>query len=351
MEKTPIRIFIVEPHEEISHALSQFIQSQADLKLVGIASNSAKALRLIPYAEPHIILGNISEISENQYEFIQQIMGQAAVPIIVMCNKDDRDNIEKGLLAMSQGALAAISYSHYQKDYTRLVFQNELREYINTLSEVKLVTRYNRNRPIEKMFTEQERKEKKFECVAIGASLGGPQALSTIISQFPSDFPVPIFIVQHISLGFGKGLVDWLSENSKMPIEVAEDGVKALPGHIYVAPDNAHLKIEKGGYLKIIKRTKENELCPAIAHLFNSVALTYGPQAIGVILTGMGKDGAEDLLFMKKKGAYTIAQDEISSLMFSMPKAAIEMGGAKEVLPLDQIAERIITLINKDYKS
>lgn len=183
------------------------------------------------------------------------------------------------------------------------------------------------------------------EAVGIGASLGGPQALIVILSQLSSDFPVPIFLVQHISYGFVEEFVKWLSCFTPLKVQLAQDQTIAYPGHVYIAPDNYQMEVAKGNLIQLVDSPGNKGIKPSIGHLFQSMAETYGPHSIGVLLTGMGNDGAEELLTMKKQGAITIAQDRESSLMFGMPHEAILIGAADYVIPLQEIAGTLKQLV------
>jgi two-component system chemotaxis response regulator CheB len=176
----------------------------------------------------------------------------------------------------------------------------------------------------------------------MGASTGGPPVLQTILSGLPKDFPVPLLIVQHIARGFLPGMVDWLSQTTGLRVQIAAHGAIPLPGHAYVAPDDFHLAADARGHLVLAREDAEGGLRPAVSYLFRSLADSYGANAVGVLLTGMGKDGAAELKRMKAHGAYTIAQDRDSSIVHGMPGAAIELGAATQVLPADKIAGALI---------
>jgi two-component system chemotaxis response regulator CheB len=186
--------------------------------------------------------------------------------------------------------------------------------------------------------------QKAAQLVVIGISTGGPPALQTILNGLSSSFPLPIVIVQHISQGFMFGLASWLSTTTPFRCKVGELGEITKPGTVYLAPDNTHLTVKATGHLWLDASEPVDGHRPSATVLFESVARNFGAKAIGMLLTGMGKDGARGLKVMREAGAYTIAQDEASSLIFSMPKAAIELNAVQEVLALEQIAPRLKTL-------
>ena len=180
--------------------------------------------------------------------------------------------------------------------------------------------------------------------IAIGISTGGPPALQMLLSGLPPTFPVPIVVVQHISRGFVSGLANWLSETTPLSCKVTSQSEILQPGQVYLAPDDRHLIIKPSGLVWLDASEPIGNHRPSVTVLFQSVARNYGPAAIGVLMTGMGEDGARGLLAMRQAGAYTLAQDEASSIIFGMPKAAIDLGASEEVLALDQMAYRLLAL-------
>ena len=192
----------------------------------------------------------------------------------------------------------------------------------------------------------------KFQAVLIGVSTGGPGALLELIKGIGNGFPLPIFITQHIDSFFDKNLIHWLSSESHVPVELAENDVKPLAGHIYFAPSDEHLVLiphsEDGFHMALNHDAPVNFLRPAVDKMFESAARVLGANCIAVILTGMGTDGAKECLHLKNLGAYTITQDEASSVIYGMPKAAYENGGSCEVLPLKQIPLRLWSLTEKE---
>jgi len=183
--------------------------------------------------------------------------------------------------------------------------------------------------------------------VTIGASTGGPQALQAILSTLPENFPLPILCVQHINEGFLGGLVDWLSSQCRIKIEIATPGLFPLPGTVYFPQERAHLKIDDKGRLAIEPGQPMDGHLPSVTVTMRSVAQYYGKSAMGILLTGMGKDGAEGLLDIRKTGGITLVQDENSCIVFGMPKVAIEIGAAGYVLPLNEIGPSIMTFVER----
>jgi two-component system chemotaxis response regulator CheB len=230
----------------------------------------------------------------------------------------------------------------------------ELVRTVKLMSEVKVVRRWPRGRQPEGVPEPTLCQEIQFKTalsrpkiVAIGSSTGGPPVLQTILATLPSDFPIPVLIVQHIAAGFTQGLVEWLAQSSSLPVHVPTHGQSILPGHVYVAPDGLHMAVTADGRVELMSGDAENGLRPSVACLFRSVTKVYGPSAVGVLLTGMGKDGAWELKLMQEQGAVTFAQDRETSVVHGMPGEAIRLGGATYVLPPDKIRSALTILVAK----
>ena len=191
-----------------------------------------------------------------------------------------------------------------------------------------------------------ERGPSRVRIIAIGASTGGPPVLQGILAALPKDLPVPILIVQHMAAGFTQGFVQWLAQSSSLPIHLAMHGEHIRPGHVYVAPDEFHLRIERGDTAVLRKDEPEHGMRPSVSYLFRSVRETYGGDVVAGLLTGMGRDGADELRLLKDKGALTFAQDKDSCVVHGMPGEAIRLDAATLVLTPQKIAAMLAHLAN-----
>ena len=178
------------------------------------------------------------------------------------------------------------------------------------------------------------------QVVAIAASTGGPSAVQTILQHLGPGFPLPILVVQHIARGFGSGMVDWLNRTTPLPARIAQHAEPLLPGHVYLAPDGQHLLAGPGQAL-LQPAADGDRFCPSADRLFEAVAAAYRDRAIGVILTGMGSDGARGLGLLRAAGGITLAQDEASCVVYGMPQAAVAAGAVGQVAPLLGMADAI----------
>ena len=185
----------------------------------------------------------------------------------------------------------------------------------------------------------------EIKLVAIGASTGGPLVIQTILARLASRFPVPIVIVQHMAPGFIQGFADWLCQASRFPVQLAAHGQVLQPGHAYLAPDGFQMRVESGYRIALSSDGPENGPRPSVSHLFRSVATVYGKKAVGVLLTGMGKDGAQELKLIKEQGAITLVQDKESSVVHGMPGEAIKIDASTYVLSPESIAVALSNLV------
>jgi two-component system response regulator WspF len=185
--------------------------------------------------------------------------------------------------------------------------------------------------------------------VAIGCSSGGPEALAEVLSQLPQDFQSPIVVIQHVDAAFAPGLAKWLNVKSALPVELAKDGDLPSPGKVYLAATNYHMIISPQGRLVYSHEPADTSYRPSVDVFFKSVAENWRYSATAILLTGMGKDGAKGLKELREKGAYTIAQDRATSAVYGMPKAALEMDAAVDVLPINKIAGALIRINSIDH--
>jgi two-component system chemotaxis response regulator CheB len=339
-----IRVLIVDDMLTIRMALRFILESDPELTVAGEAGSGEEALDFCRKFRPDIITMDINMPGMGGYEAIRQIMHEAPCPIVVITGIESQYLMEVSFKALELGALTVLptprGFSPDNTDATSLIHQ------IKTMAGVKVVRRSLRPAaPVKETVSAQP--QKAAQLVAIGLSTGGPPALQALLNGLPSSFPLPIVIVQHISQGFVNGLASWLSKTTPFRCKVAEHRETTKPGTAYFAPDNTHLTLTGSGELRLDASEPVAGHRPSASVLFESVARNFGPKAIGILLTGMGEDGASGLKVMRQAGAYTIAQDEDSSVIFSMPKAAIELDAVEEVLALSQIAPRLRSLTEK----
>lgn len=343
MANNCIKVLIVEDSPIAAKLLEYIINSDPTLKVIGTVESGEAALEFIKTEHPDVITMDIVLPKMDGFEATKRIMETTPIPILIVSANFKSEDIDKSFKAMSVGALEILEKPVGPRDPSFKSMAETLIRSIKNASKIKLLTRryyfHQESQELEKASVKNLIVPTDIQAIAIGASMGGPKALHTIFSQLPAQFPIPILVVQHISSGFAQGLVDWLSQDSALTIKIADNREIPKLGHIYFAPDNFHLEASSHHTIHLDDSPPENGLRPSVGKLFFSMARAYGSKGLGIILTGMGHDGAKELLMMKEAGAMTIAQDQESSLIFGMPKEAIAIGAIKYVLSLQQIID------------
>jgi len=337
-----INVLLVEDSRVIRDYLVFLLDADPEIRVCGSAASGEEALASVAALLPDVILMDIHLPGIDGFETTRRIMSSAPIPIVVCTASLSYGQIGTAMRALEAGALAILKKPSGLDDPEAEAEADAIIRTLKVMSEVKLVKRWNRGLPIATrppLPMPANGQGHDAAIVAIGASTGGPPALMELLSNLPSSFPVPILVVQHIAAGFTAGFVEWLGAASPLKVQVAVEGETPLRGHVYVAPDDLQLRVGLGGELRITPDPPFNGTRPSVSLLFRSVAERFGPRAIGVLLTGMGRDGAEELKLMSDRGALTLAQDEASCVVFGMPAEAIKLGAAQFVLSPVQIAE------------
>jgi two-component system chemotaxis response regulator CheB len=339
-----IKVLIVEDSPVVRDLLTFILSSDPAIQVIGTARDGEEAVRAVRDKKPDIVTMDIVMPKMDGYQATRIIMENTPTPIVIVSASWDPGEVEKTFKAMEAGALAVlekpVGIDH--PNYGRIT--KELIQTVKLMAEVRVVRRrprasHGKAAPVVSPDNDTLPTTTDLRVVTIGASTGGPPVIETILSGLPKEFPAPLLIVQHIAAGFVQGFADWLARSSGFPVKVASHGEYPLPGRAYLAPDNLHMGVGSGGRILLSTDEPENSLRPAVSRLFRSVAEVFGQYAAGVLLTGMGKDGARELRLMREKGAVTIAQDKESSVVYGMPGEAVALNAATYVLPPARIAE------------
>ena len=349
-----IRVLVVEDSPVVREFLVHVLNCDPAIQVIETASNGEEALEAVEQARPDLITMDIHMPKMNGLEATRRIMETHPTPVVIVSGSSNSREVATTFHAMEAGAVAFVERPRGIGHPDHEATAKELVQTVKLMAEVKVVRRWAHLRreavaaaiqPPAEVSLHQLPEEIKL--VAMGASTGGPLVLQTILSGLPNDYPVPVLVVQHMAKGFIQGFVDWLAPTSALPIHVARQGEQTLPGHAYIAPDGFQMQVGMGGKLLLTEDEPENGHRPSVCYLFRSVARIYGSKAVGVLLTGMGRDGAEGLKAMRDKGAVTIAQDQESSVVHGMPGEAIRLDAATYVLPPNRIAAALANLVNK----
>lgn len=365
MDQKIIKILIVEDSPVATLILKRIFALAPEIEVVGTATNGSEALNLIPKVQPDVICTDLHMAGMNGLEFTKEVMMKYPRPILVISASVQQEDTQNVFEFLQAGAVDVFPKptSGLASDYERL--SHELIVKVKILSGVKVFTQHRRKQgearrpeiaperetlPTPQFFSPQSpanlqtvKSSKAIAALAIGASTGGPQALYTIVAQLPANFPIPVFCVQHISEGFLQGLVDWLGSESKLPVKIAPLGEFPKAGTIYFPPERRHLELDSRGRFVYSDAPPVGGHRPSITVTFQSVARFYGHSSAGVLLTGMGRDGADGMQAIARVGGLTIAQDEASCVVFGMPKEAIALGVVQHILPVNAIAPLLLT--------
>ncbi len=357
-----LRLFIVDDSALIRHMLRSIFESDPSIEVVGEAANGRDALRLVAELRPDIITMDVRMPLMDGVETTEHLMAYHPTPILVLTASLSRYDIDITFRMLGAGALDVMEKPSLANQADIDLARRELIRRVKTLARVKVVTHLRGRRrlaaaagnplpsPAPAPLPPRPKKPATrpllasgaaYPIIVIGASTGGPRVVRQILAGFPADFGAAILIVQHIAEGFASGMVEWLAAGIALPVALAEAGDRLDPGRILVAPDRANLMLDEDGRVHLSSKPILLQL-PSIDVTMQAVAEWYRAQTVGVLLTGMGRDGAIGMKSIRRAGGFTIAQDQASSTIFGMPRAAIELGAATAVLAPEDIVATLL---------
>lgn len=368
-----IKVFIAEDSLTVTMILQKIFASDEDIQVIGTARNGKEAVDKVRMLRPDIVTMDIRMPVMDGFEATKQIMTLCPTPILVISASVGKEDMNIAFNAIRAGALdivekpkgnLAMDYENIGRD---LIKKIKILAGVKVFHHVSSAVRPRKTAPEETAAVQvpvkqihasrREEKHKKLslsrpvEVVAIASSTGGPSALMKILRHLPADLSCPVVIVQHICEGFGQGFVDWLNKECAIHIKTAERGEMLMPGTVYVAPDGYHLLIDPGKIVRLSKSMPINGLRPCATLMMESVARHMGAATIGVILTGMGRDGADGMKAIKEAGGATIAQNQETCVVYGMPREAVELGVVDKILPIERIAEEVLTAVRSAEKT
>ncbi|WP_415718382.1 chemotaxis-specific protein-glutamate methyltransferase CheB [Maridesulfovibrio sp.] len=346
-----IKVLIVDDSATVRTMFADLFEREDDFEVVGCAEDGYSALRMVRDLKPDVVTMDVNLPDCDGFRVTRMIMEETPVPIVIVSAVYSASDAEIGFRLIDTGALAFHDKPGLKNDN----FEELMQEIIlsaRLMSEVKVVKRKSRFRsgremnspfPAAREFSPPSFPVKD-KVICIGASTGGPQAIKEILMSLPHEFPAPILIVQHMSSGFTEGMVSWLKNNTGHDVRLAAHGDFLRPGVVYFAPEGFHTELSADKRVLLNDAPNVNEIRPSVSVLFHSAARNLGSSVVGVLLTGMGRDGADGLLEIKRRGGYTIAQDKDSSIVFGMPGEAVKLGAALAVLPIGNIGRHLCKL-------
>lgn len=336
-----IKVLIVDDSLLFRETLSAEIGKDFGIEVVGTADNPYTARDLILDLKPDVLTLDVQMPKMDGIEFLKKLMPQYPLPVIVVSSTG-----QKVFEALNAGAVDFVTKPDIYSSGGLKSFINELIVKIKIASIAK-VSNHKKNYEVPDFKTNDDTDISK-ALIAIGASTGGTEAILSLLKALPRDMP-GILVVQHMPPVFTKMYAERLNSICSLEVKEAEDEDAVKPGRVLIAPGEKQMILEKGrsGYrVKCFRGDKVNGHCPSVDVLFDSVAEVIGDKGIGVILTGMGSDGAKGLMNMKRKGAFTIGQDEKTSIVYGMPMVAFNIGAVQKQLPLEKIPQQICEYLN-----
>lgn len=340
-----IRVLIADDSLVAREMLAQILKSDPEIEVAGFARDGHEATQMATSLKPDLITMDIHMPKMDGLDAVEHIMAYNPVPILVVSSSVHGDT-GVAFDALKVGALDVMKKPEPRdwEDLQRI--GKDLIRRVKMLSRVKVITHLAGRKRAERASqrTDIVPAHDGFRLIAVGSSTGGPSALMTLLGGLPKSLDMPVLIAQHIADGFIPGLVEWLDGGCEMTIRAAQHREVPKPGVAYLAPTGLNVEYD-GRVMRFCDPGKGQLYIPSADTLFASVARSLGNAGIGVILTGMGADGAQGLKQMRDAGAATIAQDEKTSTVYGMPKAAADLGAAAAVLPIEGIAPEILRLI------
>lgn len=351
-----LRVLIVDDSPLVREMLTDILESDPGISVAGTAGDGVQAVALTRSLKPDLVAMDVTMPIMDGLEAIEKIMSTTPVPILVIT---DLDQSKIAFSALSKGALDV-----YQKSFSSPGMAVDLVARVKSLSRIKVI-RHIQPRAMEGRLGAAPAETGKVPptpptsaapnknrptplAVAIASSTGGPRALAQIFSEMAEGFPVPILVAQHMNAGFVNGLVEWLNSVSPITVKFAAEGEILKESHAYFAPASTHITVNARRRINLVASNPGDLLHPSCNLLLSSVAKAFGPQGAGVILTGMGDDGVEGMRSIHEQGGFTLAQDEASSVVFGMPRMAIEKGLIDRVSPLGEIGGVLKQLLGRN---
>ena len=329
-----IRVLVVDDSALMRRMLTDILSEAADIEVVSTAESGEEAVEEVLKLSPDVVILDLLMPGMGGLAALREIMRRKPTPVIVFSSYDKPD------ITLESLEMGAVDFVPKQMgDIERVAAE--------LIEKVRVAARVNVSR-----LEERAARREDFKLVVIGASTGGPRALSELLPRLPGDLPAAILVVQHMPAKFTASLASRLDRVCALDVKEAEDGEIILPGRVYIAPGGYHLLVERDVLdgaevfrIRLVKGPRRNNVIPSVDVTMESVARVAGPRAVGVILTGMGSDGAAGLKAIKEAGGATIAEDASTCIVYGMPKAAREAGAASKILPLHRISQELARLV------
>lgn len=344
MKDKPVRVMVVEDSLTVQALLRHVIERDSRLEIAAMFATAEEAIERIGQVGPDVISMDIRLPGIDGLEATRRIMADHPTPIVVIADSVHDSTLNIAMNALKAGALSVVEKPWGPGAAAHETTAEAIATQLYIMSQVSVI----RRRPGLAVWPKSALRDKstvpRVGVVGIAASTGGPPALANVLGALPETTPWPVLVVQHMGGSFMDGFASWLATQTRLRVRIARDGEHPEAGVVYVAPGDRHLVITRSGALAVEDSPPLMGQKPAANVLFRSLAQFAGSKSAGVLLTGMGEDGASGLLEMRRAGALTIAEDSSTAVVYGMPGAAMKMGAVQESLPLDGIAARLQVL-------
>jgi len=355
----PIRVVVVEDSPTVRKLLVSILQAAAGVEVVAVGADGEDAVRLAHRTKPDVLTMDVRMPKMDGLEATRRIMREVPTPIVIVTGNLMRADVDITFEALQAGALCVV----HTPGLADPAGCAKVVQTVRLMADVPVVHHWGRQQepiaasraatlapPVDPAQATGSNGRRP-QMIGIAASTGGPGALACILRALPADWPIPILIVQHVSRAFVTGLAEWLNSQTPLQVALASHGSVARPGSALVAPDDYHLQVTTTGIVELCREPPYRGLRPSANYLFRSLATAFGPRSVGIILTGMGDDGAEGLQALRAAGGLTIAQDEKSCVVYGMPRQAVALGAAEHVLSPDEIVPTLHRLARGQARS
>jgi two-component system chemotaxis response regulator CheB len=339
-----VRVMVVEDSPVVQHLLGFIIAADPRLEVCGTVPSGEAAIEAIARLRPDVISMDIRLPGMDGLEATRIIMARHPTPIVVIADAVEDRSLHISMNALRSGALSVVEKPAGFAHADHAAIAETIRTQLYIMSQVPVI----RQRDIGRRGLSSDpppgddRPRRRPAMAAMVASTGGPAALARVLGGLPVQLPLPILVVQHMGPAFMAGFAAWLDGIVPQPVSIAVHGQTPLAGHVHVAPGDQHMTVAVDGTLRLSQEAPVNSQPPSGTLLFRSMARVLGPRGLGVLLTGMGEDGAEGLLAMRRAGAMTIAEDESTAVVYGMPASAVKLGASSLTLPLDRIPDAML---------
>ena len=334
-KSAPVRVLIVDDSAVTREVLATLLNSDPEIRVVGQASNGAEAVEMTATLRPDLVTMDLMMPGMDGMEATRRIMARNPTPVLFLSSYFENEGTYSRADALAAGALDVVEKPALMPDWRWHNAAGTLVNKVKFLAKVPVIAHIHGAR---KLLAQEASQASSFpgpaaDIVAIGASSGGPRVIEALLASLPPTYALGIVVIQHMTDGFTTSMLRWLQERCALQVKIAEEGDAIVPRRVLFTPETLHMIVGIGGRVHLSNSEPVNGHRPSIDVTFKSVAKVYGARSAGVLLTGMGSDGAQGLLAIRHAGGVTIAQDEESSPIFGMPRSAIELGAAQQVLP------------------